>query len=67
MDFSKAGMLLHIAELSLKWPHLTWLHDAAMAEIERLKPIPATPVATGTIPRTPTARAIPAAVERDDG
>jgi hypothetical protein len=40
MDFERAAMLLHVADLSLKWPQLKPLHDAAVAELTVLQTPP---------------------------
>lgn len=37
IDFNRAGLLLHICDLSVKWPRLKAIHDAAMAELEGMK------------------------------
>ena len=37
VDFNKAGLLLHICDLANQWPRLKPLHDAAMAELEKLQ------------------------------
>ena len=37
MDWEKIAGLLHIADLSRKWPKLQHIHDAAMKELEAAK------------------------------
>lgn len=38
MDFSKAGMLLHVVEKSRDYPKLAFLTAAAMRELEAMEP-----------------------------
>lgn len=39
-DWDKISTLLHIAETSMKWPHLRHIHDAAMDELKEIKTKP---------------------------
>ncbi len=40
MDFSKAAMLLHVADKARQWPNLKKLEMAALAELEQLQAPP---------------------------
>lgn len=40
MDYERSAMLLHVMEKSLPYPHLRWLHDAALKEVQGLKDKP---------------------------
>lgn len=37
MDFSKAAMLLHVADKARQWPNLKKLEMAALAELEQIQ------------------------------
>lgn len=37
MDFSKAAMLLHVADKARQWPNLSKLEKAALAELEKIQ------------------------------
>lgn len=40
MDFERSAMLLLVMEKSLPYPHLRWLHDAALKEVLGLRDKP---------------------------